>query len=177
MSDISDLLWLKAKELNEAASNTSTEWQMTKSAAVSSLESKGINKDDAENLLEKLAERSYPNLKADLEKAAQLIEISKMLEKSAEYISELEVKLSTKEDEIEGLKKSASMVEKAPSVDALSGTGAFTSEDLETLRQLEGDTLNKVASLADRKPWNLGGPSEHISSSATGDALTEFLTS
>lgn len=177
MSEISDLLWLKANELNKAASDKSTEWQMTKSAAVSSLENKGINKADAENLLEKLAERAYPNLKADLEKAAQLIEISKMLEKSAEYINELEVKLSTKEDEIAGLKKSASMAEKAPSVDALSGTGAFTSEDLETLRQLEGDTLSKVASLADRQPWNLGEPSEHISGSGAEDALTKFLMS
>ncbi len=175
MSEISDLLWLKAREMNEAASTKNNEWQMIKSAAVSALGTKGIAGSDAEDLLEKLAERAYPNLKADLEKAAQLVEIGKLLEKSAEYVSELEVKLSTKEEEIVGLKKSASMTQKAPSVNALSGTGAFTNEDLETLSQLDDGMLSKVASLTDQTPWNLGGPSERASDGM--DALTKFLSS
>lgn len=175
MSEISDLLWLKSQEYSKAASNKSTEWQMVKSAAVSALEVKGVSMSDAGDLLEKLAERAYPNLKADLEKAAQLTDMSNLLEKAAQYVSELEVKLSTKEEEIEELYKSASQVKKAPSVDALSGTGAFTNEDLETLSQLGDDTLSKVASLTDQTPWNLGGPSERMSGGQ--DALSEFLLS
>lgn len=175
MSDISDLLWLKAQEYNEAASTKSNEWQMIKSAAVSALGANGFTNDDAEDLLEKLAERAYPNLKADIEKAAQLTEIGDLLQKSAQYVSELEVKLSTKEEEIVELHKSASLVQKAPSVNALSGTGAFTSEDLETLSRLDDFTLSKVASLADKTPWNLGEPSDRVSGGM--DALTEFLSS
>lgn len=175
MSEISDLLWLKAQEMEKAASDISTEWQMVKSAAVQALESKGVNAAEAEGLLEKLAERAYPNLDADLKNAEQLRAYGKLLEKTAEYVSELEVKLSIKEEEIEGLNKSASAVVKAPSVDALSGTGAFTSEDLETLSMLDNSTLSKVAGLADKTPRNLGGPSDRASGGY--DALSEFLLS
>lgn len=174
MSDISDLLWLKAQEIGKQASTIGDEWQMVKSATITALTTKGIDQGDAENLLEKVASQAYPNLNEDLEKAAQLREISKILEKAAAYVSELEVKLNTKDEEIEGLKKSASKVEKAPSVDALTGTGVFTNEDLEVLSNLGNDTLSKVAGLADKTPWNLGGPSDRISSSQ--DALLEFLT-
>lgn len=175
MSEISDLLWMKAQELEKAASNTSKEWQMIKSAALTALEAKGVDHADAEGLLEKLAERAYPSLAADTEKASQLTEFGKLFEKVAQYVSELEVKLSTKEEEIVGLNKAASAAVKAPSVDALSGTGAFTSEDLETLSQLDSATLSKVASMTDQTPWNLGGPSERMSGGQ--DALAEFLLS
>jgi hypothetical protein len=175
MSEISDLLWLKAQELQKAASNKSAEWQMVKSAAVSSLESKGVNSSDATALLEKLAERAYPNLKKDQAQADQLAGFGKLFEKAAQYVSELEVKLSTKEEEIVGLHKAASRAVKAPSVNALSGTGAFTNEDLETLSNLDDSMLSKVAGLADKTPWNLGEPSNRISGGL--DALTEFLTS
>lgn len=175
MSEISDLLWLKAQELQKAASDKSAEWQMIKSAAVSSLESSGVDASDATALLEKLAERVMPNLKEDMAKADQTAALGKLFEKTAQYVSELEVKLSTKEEEIEGLHKAASRAVNAPSVDALSGTGAFTSEDLETLSRLDSDTLSKVAGMADKTPWNLGEPSNRVSGGQ--DALTEFLTS
>lgn len=175
MSEISDLLWLKAQELEKAASDTSNEWQMVKSAAIQALEARGVDITEATGLLEKLAERAYPNLKADTEKAAGLLANSKLFEKAAQYVSELEVKLSTKEEEIVGLHKAASAAVKAPSVDALSGTGAFTSEDLETLSHLDHSTLIKVAGMADQTPWNLGGPSERMSGGQ--DALAEFLLS
>lgn len=175
MSEISDLLWLKAQELEKAASDTSKGWQMVKSAAITSLEAKGVDRTEAEGLLEKLAERAYPNLASDTEKASGLLADSKLFEKVAQYVSELEVKLSIKEEEIEGLQKAAHVATKAPSVNALSGTGAFTSEDLETLSHLDDSTLSKVAGLADRTPWNLGGPSERVSGGQ--DALAEFLLS
>lgn len=175
MSEISDLLWLKAQEMEKAASDTSSEWQTVKSAAISSLEAKGVDHAEAEGLLEKLAERAYPNLAADAEKATELLATGKLFEKVAQYVSELEVKLSIKEDEIEGLHKAANIATKAPSVNALSGTGAFTSEDLETLSHLSDSTLSKVAGLADQTPWNLGGPSERVSGGQ--DALAEFLLS
>ena len=175
MSDISDLLWLKARELEKAASDTSAEWQMVKSAAVSALEAKGIDVHEAEGLLEKLAERAYPNLEADIEKAEHLSSLGKVFEKAAQYVGELEVKLSIKEDEIDGLNKAASSAVNAPSVDALSGTGAFTNEDLETLSTLDDSTLSKIAGLTDKTPWNLGGPSERVSGGQ--DALAEFLLS
>ena len=175
MSEISDLLWVTAQEFGKEASVKQNEWQMTKSAAVSALTDRGINPLDAESLLDNLAERANPNFEADLEKAAQLARISSILEKAAAYVTELEVKLDSKEAEIEGLQKAASDAVKAPSVDALSGTGAFTSEDLETLSSLDTGTLNKVASLADQTPWNLGEPSNRMSGGL--DALTEFLTS
>lgn len=175
MSEISDLLWLKAQDLEKAASDTSGQWQIIKSAAINALEAKGIDTSEAEGLLEKLAERAYPNMQADIEKAAQLSSISNMLEKTAKYVSELEVKLSIKEEEIVGLNKAASTAVKAPSVKALSGTGAFTNDDLETLSQLDDSMLSKVAGLADKTPWNLGGPSDRISGGM--DAFAEFLTS
>ena len=175
MSEISDLLWLKAQEMEKAASDTSNEWQMVKSAAIKALEAKGVDSSEAEGLLEKLAERAYPNLEADAAKASQLLADSKLFEKAAQYVGELEVKLSTKEEEIEGLHKAASTAVKAPSVNALSGTGTFTSEDLETLSHLDDSTLSKVAGLTDQTPWNLGGPSDRVSGGQ--DALAEFLLS
>jgi len=175
MSEISDLLWLKAQDLNKEASAKQNEWQMVKSAAVSALESKGVNTQEATGLLDNLAERAYPNLEADLEKAAQLSHIASVLEKAAAYVVELETKISDKEAEIEGMQKAASEAVKAPSVEALGGTGAFTSDDLDALTQLDQDTLTKVAGLADQTPWNLGGPSNRTSGGL--DALTEFLTS
>lgn len=175
MSEISDLLWVKSQELAKQASDKQNEWQMIKSAAVSTLSSKGISTSDAEGLLNNLAERAYPNLEADLEKSAQLAHISSILEKAAQYVIELETKISDKEAEIEGMQKAASNATKAPSVEALGGTGAFTNEDLEALNQLDTSTLSKVAGLADQTPWNLGGPSDRISGGM--DALTEFLTS
>ena len=175
MSEISDLLWLKSQELEKAAADTSKEWQMIKSAAISSLEARGVSNADAEGLLEKLAERAYPNLEEDQAKASSLLADSELFQKAAEYVSELEVKLSTKEEEIEGMHKAASAAVKAPSVDTLSGTGAFTSEDLDTLSQLNDSTLSKVASMADQTPWNLGGPSDRVSGGQ--DALAEFLLS
>lgn len=175
MSEVSDLLWLKAQELGKEASAKQDEWQMVKSAAVTALEAKGVPSSEASSLLDNLAERSNPNLEADLEKAAQLAHISSILEKAAQYVTELEVKLDSKEAEIEGLQKAASDATKAPSVEALTGTGAFTNEDLETLSSLDDATLSKVASLADNQPWNLGGPSNRVSGGM--DALTEFLTS
>lgn len=176
MSEITDLLWLKAQELDTEASAKQSEWQMVKSAAVTALEAKGVGTSEAEGLLDNLAERANPNLEADLEKAAQLKHISSILEKAAQYVTELEVKLDIKDAEIEGLHKSASQAVKAPSVDALTGTGAFTNEDLETLSQLDDSTLSKVAGLADNQPWNMGGPSSQPSA-GMGDALTEFLLS
>ena len=176
MSEISDLLWLKAQELEKAASDKTSEWQMIKSASINALEAKGVDASEAEGLLEKLAERAYPNLEADTSRAAELLADSKLFEKAAQYVSELEVKLSIKESEIEGLNKTASAVSKAPSVDTLTGTGAFTSEDLETLSHLDDSTLSKVAGLADQTPWNLGGPSDRVSGGGM-DALAEFLTS
>jgi hypothetical protein len=175
MSEISDLLWLKAQDLTKEASAKQNEWQMIKSAAINSLESRGVDINDATTLLDNLAERAYPNLEADLEKSAQLTEIAEMLEKAAAYVSELEVKLDSKEAEIEGMQKAASRASKAPSVEALGGTGAFTSEDLEALNMLDNGTLEKIAHLTDQTPWNLGGPSNRASSNM--DALTEFLTS
>lgn len=176
MSEIADLLWLKAQELGKEASASMNEWQMIKSAAVSTLTSNGIDLSDAEDMLEKLAEESNPNLEKDLEKAAKLAHIASILEKAAQYVTELEVKLDSKEAEIDGLNKAASAAVRAPSVDALTGTGAFTSEDLETLSRLDSSTLSKVAGLADKTPWNLGGPSnQHAAGSS--DALTEFLLS
>lgn len=172
MSEIADLLWLKAQELGKEASASINEWQMIKSAAVSTLTSNGIDLSDAEDMLEKLAEESNPNL----EKDARLAHIASILEKAAQYVTELEVKLDSKEAEIDGLNKAASAAVRAPSVDALTGTGAFTSEDLETLSRLDSSTLSKVAGLADKTPWNLGGPSnQHAAGSS--DALTEFLLS
>lgn len=175
MSEITDLLWVKSQEFGKEASAKQNEWQMVKSAAVASLTSTGINNSDAEGLLDNLAERAYPNLVADLEKAAQLAHISSILEKAAQYITELEVKLDSNEAEIEGLHKTASDAVKAPSVEALTGTGAFSSEDLEALNSLGNDTLSKVAGLADNQPWNLGGPSDRMSGGQ--DALAEFLLS
>lgn len=175
MSEISDLLWLKSQELASQASAIKSEWQMVKSAAVSALSAKGVDTTDAEGLLDNLAERAYPNLEADLEKSAQLAHISSILEKAAQYVTELEVKLDSKEAEIEGMQKAASNAVKAPSVEALGGTGAFTSEDLDALNQLDSATLSKVAGLADQTPWNLGGPSDRPGGGM--DALTEFLTS
>ena len=176
MSEITDLLWSKAQDLGNAASATQDQWQMVKSAAVDALEAKGISSPDAHGLLDKLAERANPNLEEDLEKAAKLAHIANILEKAAQYITELEVKLDSKDAEIDGLNKAASAAVRAPSVDALTGTGAFTSEDLDTLSQLDDSTLSKVAGLADTTPWNLGGPSTQPAADS-GDALTEFLLS
>ncbi|CAL9985112.1 hypothetical protein VPHD148_0279 [Vibrio phage D148] len=175
MSEISDLLWLKAQELGAEASAKQNEWQMVKSAAVTALEARGVSSSDAQGLLDNLAERANPTLEADIEKAAQLSQISSILEKAAQYVTELEVKLDSKEAEIEGMHKAASDAVKAPSVEALTGTGAFSSEDLEALNSLDDATLSKVASLTDNQPWNLGGPSER--QTVGFDALTEFLTS
>ena len=174
MSEISDLLWIKAQEFGKEASAKQDEWQMTKSAAVSALTGRGLSSSDAEGLLDSLAERANPNFEADLEKAAQLSQISSILEKAAAYVTELEVKLDSKEAEINEMLKVASAADKAPSVDALSGTGAFSIEDLETLSSLDTSTLNKVAGLADQTPRNIGEPSNRMSGGL--DAFTEFLT-
>lgn len=173
MSEITDLLWVKAREFEKAASDKASEWRMIKSAAVNSLEEKGIT--DATDLLDQLAEKAYPNLEADLEKAAELADLGKIFEKTAHYIGELEAKLEGKEEEISGLQKAAENAVKAPAVEALSGTGAFTNEDLDTLNSLDEGTLQKVAGLADNSPWNIGGPSERPGGGE--DALTKFLLS
>lgn len=175
MSEISDLLWLKSQDLRSKSDNLSGSWQMIKSATIRSLESRGVNTEEAQCLLEKLAEKAYPNLDEDLARADELSDLSEVFEKAARYVGELEVKLSTKEEEIKGLQKAASDAVKRPSVEALSGTGAFTNEDLDALRQLDDNMLSKVAGLADKTPWNLGGPSDRVSGGM--DALEEFLTS
>lgn len=176
MSEISDLLWLKSQDLAAKSNDLSKSWQMIKSAAIESLESRGIELSEAQGLLEKLAEKAYPNLDEDLARADELSDLSEVFEKAARYVGELEVKLSTKESEIKGLNKAANDAVKRPSVEALSGTGAFTNEDLDTLRQLDDNTLSKVAGLADKTPWNLGGPSDRMSDSGM-DAMELFLTS
>ena len=148
---------------------------MVKSAAVNTLESNGVSVEDADGLLNSLAEKAYPNLNSDLEKAAEYAGVAELLTKAASYITELEVKLDSKEAEINEMQKSAQDAGKAPLVDALTGTGAFTKEDLEALNDLDERTLNKVASLTDRTPHSFGGPSNRPG--AGMDALTEFLTS
>ena len=171
MSEISDRLWLRAQELEKAASDKTSGWQMIKSASIKALEVKGVSTSDTETLLEKLAERAYPDLSADKIEASTLLADSKLFEKVAQYVDELEDKINT----MEGLRKEANAAERAPSVDALSGTGVFTSDDLETLGQLDNSTLSKVASMADQTPWNLGEPSDRMGGGQ--DALSEFLLS
>ena len=62
MSEISDLLWLKSQDLAAKSNELSGSWRMIKSAAIKSLESRGVEPSEAEGLLEKLAEKAYTNL-------------------------------------------------------------------------------------------------------------------
>ncbi len=175
MSEITDLLWLKAQELGAQATAGQNEWQLVKSAAVHELESNGVSGQDASEILDALATKANPNLEADLEKSAQLAHISEILEKAAQYVADLEVKLSTKEEEIEGMQKAANKAAIQPSVEALNGTGAFSEDDLSKLSQLDEVTLSKVASFTNSSPQILGGPSAQPS--AYEDAIMDFIHS
>lgn len=175
MSEITDLLFTQARNLEKQASALENTWGDIKKSTVEALSTQGVDQADAEGLLEKLAERAYPNRDQDLEKAQELKHFATIFEKTAGYIADLEVKLDNREADLSNMEKAAEDAVKAPSVEALSDTGVFSGEDLNALSMLDDSTLQKVAYQVNNTPMNMGGPSDRL---ATGvDSFTEFLLS
>lgn len=174
MSEITDLLVSQAAYFNDQADAPAAEAEMVKQATVSALIEGGMETEEAGSIVDSLINKACPDLQDTIEKSAQFKTIATILEKAAGYIDELELKLEDSTASIVAMEKAAEANTKAPSVSALEDTGMFTNEDLEALRALGGDTLNKVASHVTSSPHNMGGPSNRVSSDV--DAFTQFLT-
>jgi hypothetical protein len=178
MTTISESLMDKARELRASLSvEGDGSWDLVKSAAIESLKGQGIT--DAEKVLEELSKRAGFKETRSVTNSFSFNpeEVVLLIEKIAEYVDELEVKIESREDTITSLK---SDLEKAASVDTNDLVNAliekgFSEEDASNLVALPKETLNKVASMAKGEPWEMG---KGARPSADGmDAFTKFLIS
>lgn len=106
-----------------------------------------------------------------------------VLEKAASYIEFLENEIQGKDDALE---KAAEEIEEVRGMIPVVGeyepeaivkfasSGRFTNEDLEALKAVPEDTLNKMASNFDEPAWSIGGASGHSDGSDL-DPLARFL--
>jgi len=175
MSDIVDLLRAKSQGLASKASGLADDWMEIEKSASAALVEGGISAEEATPLLMKLASEANPNLQSDLARAEEYKQLAEVLEKTASYVNDLEVKLDTKDVIISDMEKAASQAEKSGPVAAIDGRGVFSQEELDELQSLNAGTLQKVANSLDNIPMNMGGPADRVDS--TLDPLAQFLTS
>jgi membrane-associated HD superfamily phosphohydrolase len=168
MSRVVELLLSQARELEAKASDG--DWQMVKKAASAKLVAEGVSEEEADKLLEKLAEEVSPNRELELKLQSEYARMGDILTKVASHITGLEVKLSDKEVEIKNLTKSASS---RTSVEALKD--AFSEEDLEKLAELDPSLLEKMARTITADVPSYGGPSTKMDTD--GDPMLRFCMS
>ncbi len=179
MSKISKLLGDKAVELRSAISPSTGDesWDLVKSAALAELESQGVS--DAEKVLDELAKKAgYGETRSVANSFPfNAEEVVSLIEKTAELVEELEAKIESDTDTISSLQTS---LEKAASVDSEDLVNVliekgFSEEDATNLVDLPKETLNKVASMANGEPWEMGKGARVAESSL--DPFTKFLLS
>jgi hypothetical protein len=154
-------------------------WDLVKSAAVAELVEKGVEVSDAEKALDELAKKAGYGETRSIANSFPFDaeEVVGLIEKSAKYIGELEAKIESDKDTISGLE---ARIEKAASIDsddlkeALIEKG-FSEEDASSLIDLPSETLNKVASMANGEPWEMGKGARAAEDGM--DPFTKFLFS
>lgn len=179
MNKIVELLEKKATELRSAISPKSDEsWDLTKAAAIKQLEENGV--DNAEELIDGIAkEAGFVETQASIGSfPIDADEVITLIEKTAAYIGELQVKIDAKDSEISELtgelEKAASQTDEEI-IERLTGKG-FSQEELENLRSLPSDVLTKVAYMnSDESPWEMGHGARQAEDSM--DPMLKFLTS
>ena len=178
MSDISQLLLDKVAEIRESISGVSdSSWDLVKSAAVEQLEEAGII--DAEIILDELAKKAgYGETRSVANSFPfNTEEVLTLIEKTAHYVDELQAKIESDEDTIRSLQgdlEKAASVNTEDLIDALIEKG-FSEEDAGNLARLPKETLNKVASMANGEPWEMGKGARQAEDGM--DPFTKFLIS
>lgn len=174
MGTISALLGEKATELDSQSAVNDESWGQVKQAAHTALLAKGIDSAKADELLEYLQKEATET--AELSRTeVDVIELANILTKTAAYVEELEAKI---EDSNVKLSDATSQIEKAAEevqdekLSSLIDKG-FSESDAEALSALPLETMDKVASLADGEPWDLGKGAGLAKSDL--DPFTEFL--
>lgn len=175
MTDIVAEALLKQAQDLVARTTPYDQWQTSKGVAIDTLVSKDIGMDKAASMLSDIEGDTYPNLGLESAHAAELAEIGKVLEKTASYIEELRVKLDSKEAELTSLEKAAEEAVKSEAVGALQESGRFSETDIDSLKGLDENVLEKLASHVDVDPASMGGPSDRINT--TADPLMQFCLS
>ena len=99
---------------------------------------------------------------------------AEIFEKTAEYIKDIEVKLSNSEARVATLTKEASEVERSDSLEKLA-TAGFSDSEIEELSSVNKDTLEKIASGSDLPVVGMGSAS--LRPASGNDPLTDFLMS
>jgi len=178
MSNISKLLEDKAQEIRGSMSDSGdTSWDLVKSAAIAELNEHGIT--DAEKVLDELAKKAGFGETRSVANSFALHteEVVSLIEKTAEYIDELEAKIESDEETISSLQanlEKAASIGNGDLIEALIEKG-FSEEDASSLIDLPQETLNKVASMANGEPWEMGKGARLAEDSM--DPLTKFLLS
>lgn len=179
MNKIVELLEKKASSLREAVTPKSDDsWDLTKSAALATLKEQGI--EDAETLIDGLMkEAGFDDTQDSLQAfPIDVEEVITLIEKTAAYIGELQVKIDAKDSKISDLHDE---LEKAASANSdeiserLASKG-FSKEELEDLKSLPSNLLQKVASInSDESPWDMGQGARQAQDSL--DPLAQFILS
>lgn len=178
MSEISNLLDQKVDEYRQSIGVVSDDsWDLVKSAAVEALTNYGIP--EAEYVVDELAKQAgYGETRSVANSFSfDANEVLNVMEKAASYVSELEAKIEAKEEAISGLQvelEKVASVNNEEVVNALIEKG-FSEEDANNLVDLPSETLNKVASMANGEPWEMGKGGRQAEDGL--DAFTKFLIS
>lgn len=199
MSNIAQILRGKANDLRTTPEGVAVE--LLKKAGMSEQDARY---EVAQTVMEKQALSSLVDRGVDVEQAVKLVKaanvnvrelttftlaekeenpVADILEKTANYVEALEKQIADLEVEraslYEDIEKMAQETERLQeeqpeSLTKIASVGSFTNEDLEELRRINPQVLNKVAS-AMEEPWGLGGP-VGVARPQT-DPLLEFMLS
>lgn len=179
MSNVVELLRQQAQDIRSVAApqaSSEQEWAQVKSAAVHALVLGGMSKDKAEGILSGLEkEAGFGDEKP--EEIVDLLHVADVLEKTAAYIEEVEVKLAESCIKIDSMKAELSKsAEERDSglISSLKDKG-FSDSEIANLRSLPKETIEKIAHV-NEPAWDLG----EASGKARGqdlDAISAFCLS
>lgn len=173
---------LKEAGLSEQDARYEVTQALMEKEALSTLTDKGIDMEEAVRLVKaaNINVRELTNIAIEPE----VDPMAELLEKAAAYIETLEgvgAAVEAKNAELlEDLHKMASEAaapapaELPGNLNKMASVGAFTNEDLEQLRSINPEVLEKVAS-AMEEPWGLGAPVGFARPQT--DPLLEFMLS
>lgn len=173
MSKVSQALRDVATSLNVEADTLfkSVDWELTKQATLNSLVENGVASETAVKILDGLECKVVPEKAETLEKVATLRDQSNIFSVTADYLEDIESKLSISKARVTELEKQASM---KPVVSSLKDVAGFNDDDIDELNSLPEGLLNKIASLrSDETPSGLGKVSSRMSTAV--DPMMEFL--
>ena len=158
---------LKQAGLSDEAARITVAQDAFEKQACNELTYKGIDMDQAVSLVKaaKINVKDLQGFSLVTEEEA----LADVFEKVAEYVEQLEVELGKAPTEVRVEVKAPSMPEPLAKMASI---GAFTFEDLESLRNIPTETLTKLASTME-EPWSIGHGAGAVV--AKTDPLLDFL--